>query len=293
MKFRGTKRGKEYLTTWYRCNRSGTFKSRGDGKRAMRQQGTSKIGGYCTAYIKAYTNNHDGTVKIESCLDQTGHGMKLSHTRMPDTLRKRIAGKLAKGVAMDTILDEIRNDTDEGISRAHLVERRGITNVKHQFNVDLMEKDSGDTQSVRYWVNELRKGDYDPILIHKAQGACGFHLPKSDFLLGIQTQYQMESMKKHGRKIICMDATHGTNQYDFLLVSILVVDDYGEGLPVAWLISNREDQPVLTPFIAAIEARTGPITTHIFMTDDSNIFYNSWISSFPKPAKKAPLCIAY
>lgn len=286
VKFRGTKRGKEYSTTWYRCNRSGTFQSRGEGKRAMKQQGTSKINGNCTAYMKASTSNTNGTVKIESCLDHTGHEQELSHTRMPDGLRKNIAGKLSKGVAIDFILDEIRNDTEDGISRAHLVGRKDIINVKHQFNVDLMEKDSSDTQSVHYWVNELRRGDFNPVLIYKPQGADGYNLPKDDFLLGIQTQYQLENLRKHGNKVICMDATHGTNQYDFLLVSILVVDEYGEGLPVAWLISNREDQLVLAPFIASIETRTGPIKTQVFMTDDCNNFYNSWISCFPKPDKK-------
>ena len=107
VKFRGMKRGKEYSTTWYRCNRSGTFQSCGEGKRAMKQQGTSKINGNCTAYIKAFTSNTNGTVKIESCLDHTGHEKELSHTRMPDGLRKKIAGKLSKGVAIDFILDEI------------------------------------------------------------------------------------------------------------------------------------------------------------------------------------------
>ena len=83
-----------------------------------------------------------------------------------------------------------------------------------------------------------------------------------------------------------MDATHGTDQDDFLLVSIPVVDQHGEGLPVEWLISNREDQLVLAPFLTSIEARTGPISTKVFMTDDSNNFYNSWISCFPKTTKK-------
>eukprot|EP00794_Sanderia_malayensis_P011705 gene11705-12923_t len=272
--------------------------SRGDGKRAMKQQGTSKINGNCTAYIKALTSNTNGTVKIEFCLNHTGHEKELSHTRMPDALRKKIAGKLSKGVAIDHILDEIRNDTEEGISRAHLLDRKDIINVKHQFNVDLMEKDSSDTQSVHYWVNELRKGDYNPVLIYKPQGTDGYDLPKDDFLLGIQTQYQLEHLMKHGGKVICMDATHGTNQYDFLLISILVVDDYGEGLP-----PPNDSQPVMLGMVnersvksclgkrrgapgAQVHARTGPINTQVFMSDDCNNFYNSWISCFPKPAKK-------
>ena len=83
-----------------------------------------------------------------------------------------------------------------------------------------------------------------------------------------------------------MDATHKTNQYDFQLISILVIDEFGEGVPAAWLISNREDQLVLSPFLAAIAARAGAIKTTVFMSDDANNFYNGCILNFPKPEKK-------
>ena len=48
-------------------------------------------------------------------------------------------------------------------------------------------------------------------------------------MLAIQTNFQCDMMKTFGPNIICMDATHGTNQYDFNLVSVLVLDDYGRG----------------------------------------------------------------
>ena len=35
--------------------------------------------------------------------------------------------------------------------------------------------------------------------------------------------------------------THGANSYDFNLTAILVVDEFGEGYPTAWCISNRTD----------------------------------------------------
>ena len=43
-------------------------------------------------------------------------------------------------------------------------------------------------------------------------------------------------------KVVMMDATHRVRQYGFLLISIMVIDDHDEGLPVAWAISNREDK---------------------------------------------------
>jgi hypothetical protein len=37
---------------------------------------------------------------------------------------------------------------------------------------------------------------------------------------------------------ICID---GTNVYDFLLITVMVIDDLGEGVPVDWAITEKED----------------------------------------------------
>ena len=45
-----------------------------------------------------------------------------------------------------------------------------------------------------------------------------------------------------------MDNTHSTNIYDFMLVTVLIIDEYGEGAPVAWALSNRFDTALITNF---------------------------------------------
>ena len=47
---------------------------------------------------------------------------------------------------------------------------------------------------------------------------------------------------------ICMDATHGTNMYDFKLITLQVRDEFGEDIPVAWVITNMEDATLLVEF---------------------------------------------
>ena len=74
--------------------------------------------------------------------------------------------------------------------------------------------------------------------------------------------------------------------YDFLLVTLMVKDDFGEGVPVAWLISNREDICSLDPFFAAINARIGNFTVDDFMSDDADAFYNAWTKNFPAPRRR-------
>ena len=46
-----------------------------------------------------------------------------------------------------------------------------------------------------------------------------------------------------------MDSTHGTSHYDFYLTTLLIVDEWGEGVPVAWLVSNHETTAVLVEFL--------------------------------------------
>ena len=83
-------------------------------------------------------------------------------------------------------------------------------------------------------------------------------------------------MKKYGTKAILMDATHGTTQYDFQLISIVVIDDYEEGLPVAWAVSNREDVTFLVQFLKAVRTQVGQCQTDYFMSDCAKQYFNAW-----------------
>ncbi len=39
-----------------------------------------------------------------------------------------------------------------------------------------------------------------------------------------------------------MDTTHNVNNYNIHLIPLLVLDDYQEGIPVAYAIFNQEDK---------------------------------------------------
>ncbi|KAK7460748.1 hypothetical protein BaRGS_00038826 [Batillaria attramentaria] len=84
--------------------------------------------------------------------------------------------------------------------------------------------------------------------------------------------------------MIFIDSTHKTTQYDFQLITVLVLDDYREAVPVAWAISNKEDQETLTVFFDSVKAACGKdIATDIFMSD---LAQNFWCFTFSKPAKR-------
>ena len=49
-------------------------------------------------------------------------------------------------------------------------------------------------------------------------------------------------LRSHGASGICVNATYKINDYDFNRITFMVLDDYQEGIPVVWTLSNREDK---------------------------------------------------
>ena len=83
-----------------------------------------------------------------------------------------------------------------------------------------------------------------------------------------------------------MDGTHGTNIYDFKLLTVLVIDEYGEGIPVAWLLANREDSTVLMEFLKEVRRTSGYLAPKWFMSDDADQFFNAWSGVFENTAQR-------
>ena len=94
---------------------------------------------------------------------------------------------------MNAILDEIRDNLIGVLCRDHLTTRQDIHNIMNQYNLNLVQKHSEDATSINYWVKDLQDKDYDCILCYKPQGVEKYGLQVSDFLLGLQTEFQRDS----------------------------------------------------------------------------------------------------
>ena len=280
---------------YYYCNRSGTYISKGQGKRQMKTQGTCKVGKMCTAHIKASKDQLTGIVNVFYCSTHHNHDVSLGHLRMPNETRMKIANQLQQGVTIERIMDNIRNNIAGGITREHLVSKQDVHNVKNQYNIEGIIRHANDQTSVCAWVEELKSSPNNPILLFKAQGEVQpedmNNVGNSDFILGLQTQFQRDMLQKYGGACICMDATHGTNMYDFKLITVLVQDDFGEGIPIAWAITNREDTLMLGEFLNAIKKTTGILPSpRWFMSDDAEQYFTAWKSVFGVERTSKLLC---
>ena len=150
---------------------------------------------------------------------------------MAATTCEKIASKLQNGVTSQRIIDDIRNSSDStDLHREHLISRKDIANIKRQYNIEGVQRYHNDLISVSAIVEEMETLKYNPILIFKQQGEeandlCSC-LDKNDFLLVIQTEFQWDMFTKYGNRGVCIDATYKVNDYDFHLITILVLDDF-------------------------------------------------------------------
>ena len=233
-------------------------------------------------------------MNVRYCSTHYNHDLQLAFLKMPSNARLDIARKLQIGVAVERILDDIRDTCDGGINREHLITRQDIRYIK-LYNIEGVMRYKNDLNSVIVWVREMQSTlGYNPVLLFKEQGTeqpQGLdNFSDNDFILCLQTQFQRDMFTELGSNVVCADATHGTNMYDFQLITIIVMDEYGEGLPVGWMISNREDAIALNAFFTAIKQACGNIKPIWFKSDDAQQYFNAWKGVFGEQKIKKIIC---
>ena len=181
------------------------------------------------------------------------------------------------------ILDDIRDNCGTILKRSHLTTRKDIANIERTFGLRRAERHK-DATSVAVWVQGMMKSESNPILLYKSQGSEPSQetpsLEKNDFILVLQTPLQEDMLINFGSNIICMYDTHGTNSYDFSIITFLVVDEYGEGFPAAWCLCNRTDKYIRIDCLMAVRIRVGSIKPKWVMTDDAEQYFSAWVAVF-------------
>lgn len=289
----GTKVTGPTKINYFYCNRSGYFKSESKGVRLLKSQGTSKLDAYCTAGIQVYHLN-GGKIKVLVNKSHYGHTCSLGHIPLPQHVRNDIAGQTAMGMDFNNILDKVRNSVNIQLERVHLITKKDLINIEKSFSLRGYQRHTDDTTSVSLWIEELkRQGRDNPVLFYKPQGqkeaiiGDNLGLNVDDFAIVIQTKLQAEMLCDCGNeKVVCVDATHGTNTYSFQLISILVIDELGEGFPAGWCISNTRDHILLANFYRHIRINSGTISPNWFMSDDAEQYHSAWTSVFGGQSQK-------
>ena len=280
----------------YKCSRSrvsqpyrSSFIQR---KRKLKVQGRSYVGFTCPAHIKRY-KMESGASKVqylEKHFCNTNTLKHLGHIRLNEQDRKWFASKLNMGIPANIIIRQARLNINNHLSRRFLITKKDLHNIAVSFNIAKPERrHADDATSIETFVRSFSISDECPIILYKRQGDSHIDIgPKdvniggllpSDFLLGYMDSSQCQMLKLYGAgdfSVICCDSTHGTNAYNFLLTTILILDSNREGFPVAFLFSNRETENILELFFKSIEQHSGQIHCQSFMSDMAQQSYNAW-----------------
>ena len=113
-----------------------------------------------------------------------------------------------------------------------MVTKKDIANKRLLVKDMAVIRNKEDAVSVDMFVQELREESYNPILLYKQHHETDKECPslaEDVFLLGIQTDFQRHLYEQYAHKVLCVDATHGTNTYLFKLITVMIADDFGQG----------------------------------------------------------------
>ena len=129
----------------------------------------------------------------------------------------------------------------------------------------------GEESPIRYY---KKKGEHnDDVLKKTKKDKKKSDFEANDFLLVFQTKLQSQIIAANPRTL-CVDGSHGVTGYDYFLLTILVLDRYGQGFPCAWAISSRENGYVWFLVGRALRKESQDAKPEVLMSDDTNSAWN-------------------
>lgn len=187
---------------------------------------------------------------------------------------------------MDTILNQIRESASNVKDMFNLVDKQDLYNIQRDFGLYDGRFDNNDFLSVARHIKFMSYETDNPILYFRSPSTQSeAESRQTSMLVVIATPFQLQSLATHGKNgTICMDSTHGTAGYGYLLTSIVVVDDFGNGVPVAFCLSSNSSEAEWKTFLEEVKKAIsklyggdGRIKAKTLMTDMDNSFYNAWV----------------
>lgn len=280
------------------CHRSGIYKDHSKNqprKRQLKNSGSKKIQGFCPAEIILKIQANKCLVRFQRV--HVGHTIaseeELRHIYLDKEFKKNIASKLLEGVPKTDLLKMYH--VPEKMDRIHKLKPRDIWNISQNLRVSNNESvayrkfetpvDSGSPNGTVPPTEPfvIRK---DSVLFNKNRGEKDerFHLLNvNDFITILMDRSQAENLQRYGSKAVAFDSTCGANSFDFIVYALLVIDVHCEVVPVAYLLTNRNDRLIIDIFVRCIRDRVGIIKSKTLMSDMRNEYLDSWTSLMEPP----------
>ncbi|XP_065219618.1 uncharacterized protein LOC135845080 [Planococcus citri] len=264
------------IVAYYYCHRSFHFVKKAKTAK-KKHRGSNKTGFACPARMKVIGTNEQVTVNY--CSSHVGHTCEVGRLTLNKEERAALASKLAQGIPMSRILDDIRAEESSTVSRIHLTDKNDLHNIKKTFKIACpLRYDDDDATSVKIFTEKMKSDEKDnPIIFYKNEQTESDLFKKSDYILIIMSDFQKDMFIKHGHRCICIDSTHDLNQKRITLYTITVLDEQDHGIPVAFCFSNLSTFFLFTFFFGELKRCLGTtITTKIFLSNEDVALYSAW-----------------
>lgn len=193
---------------------------------------------------------------------------------------------MAQGVDDRRVIQDLRSTIRNTVHKEHILASKDIANIRASFGIAPkdpagIQVHKDDAVSISAWIESERLlGEANSVLYYKWQEDVepGCHnADAGEFMLVIMNPFQKEMAKRYGSRV-CIDSTHGTTSYDFELTTLMLIDEYEEGFPAAFLISNTVNTKILTKFLESVKDAVGVIQPTHFMNDDAPMMFNAWVA---------------
>ena len=74
-------------------------------------------------------------VKVTYCSHHSNHKPEICCLRVPNEVKNVVTAKLAEGVMIERILDDVRDSITGTIERGHLMNRQDVHNIEYKLNL--------------------------------------------------------------------------------------------------------------------------------------------------------------
>ncbi|KAF0754169.1 SWIM-type domain-containing protein [Aphis craccivora] len=197
---------------------------------------------HCPSSIRTLVKGNN--VEVKYFKTHKGHYNEVQFLPIPRKVQETIAVK--SGVPPNIVIGQLRDEFDYTLQKKNLVADNYKLHDIDALSVDLQVK--------RFFENSS-----NPIIMYKTQETENFPLDINNSMLVILTEIQIKVLKKFSSGKLCIDSTHGTNQYNFNLTTIIV-------------------------------EVVGCLGSSVFMTNDAPAFWNEWTKTMSPSPKFHLLC---
>ncbi|CAM6099313.1 unnamed protein product [Calypogeia fissa] len=236
-----------------------------------------------TAIFKYRERPHDVLIRMHNAqhLDKDGgvcHGMGdeegkryCAHIapRISIELRETVERLLRTGVSPRGIMkmhrEELKmeyrseNPADDGRiiwSRDMCLSLKDIHNIQVEINRKLDRWSADDANGLKLWVE-----DNGGQVIHYQQPDPATNTP---FIFVFATEWMLKKLATLGHKnAVALDGTFGTNEYGYELHTLLCFDEWQNGIPTCWALTETKSEKDLTTVLGAIKDAVERLRTEV------------------------------